>query len=138
MAPAGHVLLILAFVCAIYGFGASLYGVRTGQRIWVVSARRAMYALCGIAAVAFVILHIRFVPNDFHYTVVAGGSSTTTPFFYRIAAVWATQSGSLLLWVMLLSFWSSIALYITRNKVREMVPYAQAVLFGLAGFFTAP
>src|ERR1700760_288451 len=137
MAPAGHVLLILALLCAIYGFGASLYGLRTGQRVWVVSARRAMYALCGIAAVAFVILDIAFVANDFSYTVVAGGSSTTTPFFYRIAAVWATQSGSLLLWVMLLAFWSSIALFITRNKVRELIPWAQAVLFGLEAFFTA-
>ena len=137
MAPAGHVLLILALLCAIYGFGASLYGARTGQRVWVDSARRSMYALCGIAATAFVILDIAFVANDFSYNVVAGGSSTTTPFFYRVAAVWATQSGSLLLWVMLLTFWSSLALLITRNKVRELIPYAQAVLFGMAGFFTA-
>jgi cytochrome c-type biogenesis protein CcmF len=137
MAPAGHVLLILALLCAIYGFGASLYGLWARQQVWIVSARRAMYALCGIAATAFVILDIAFVANDFSYNVVAGGSSTTTPFFYRIAAVWATQSGSLLLWVMLLAFWSSLALFITRNKVRELIPYAQAVLFGLAGFFTA-
>jgi cytochrome c-type biogenesis protein CcmF len=137
MAPVGRVLLILALLCAVYGFCASLYGARTGARVWVVSARRAMYSLCGIAATAFVILDIAFVSNDFSYNVVANGSSTTTPFFYRIAAVWATQSGSLLLWVMLLSFWSSLALWITRNKVREMVPYAQAVLFGMAAFFTA-
>ena len=137
MAPAGHVLLILALLCAVYGFGASLYGARTGQRPWIDSARRAMYSIAGIAAVAFVILDVAFVANDFSYNVVASGSSTTTPFFYRIAAVWATQSGSLLLWVMLLAFWSSLALYLTRNKVRELIPYAQAVLFAMAGFFTA-
>src|SRR5450432_931565 len=137
MAPAGRVLLILALLCAVYGFCASVYGARTGVRVWVVSARRTMYSLCGIAATAFVILDIAFVSSDFSYNIVASGSSTTTPFFYRIAAVWATQSGSLLLWVMLLSFWSSIALFITRNKVREMVPYAQAVLFALAAFFAA-
>jgi cytochrome c-type biogenesis protein CcmF len=137
MAPAGHVLLILALLCALYGFGASLYGARSGEWVWIDSARRAMYALCGIAATAFVILDIAFVANNFSYDVVAGGSSTTTPFFYRVAAIWATQSGSLLLWVMLLAFWSSLALVITRNKVRELIPYAQAVLFGMAAFFTA-
>jgi cytochrome c-type biogenesis protein CcmF len=136
MASAGRVLLILALLCAIYGFCASLYGAWSGERVWVDSARRAMYALCGIAAVAFVILDIAFVANDFSYNVVASGSSTTTPFFYRIAAVWATQSGSLLLWVMLLAFWCSLALVVTRNKVREMIPYAQAVMFLMAGFFT--
>ena len=90
MAPAGRVLLILALLCAVYGVGASLYGARTGARVWVDSARRTMYSLCGIAATAFVILDIAFVSNDFSYTIVASGSSTTTPFFYRIAAVWAT------------------------------------------------
>ena len=69
-------------------------------------------------------------------TVVASGSSTTTPFFYRAAAIWSTQQGSLLLWVMLLAFWSSLALFLTRRRVREIVPYAQAVLFGMAVFFT--
>ncbi|HEX4011338.1 MAG TPA: cytochrome c-type biogenesis CcmF C-terminal domain-containing protein [Solirubrobacteraceae bacterium] len=136
MADAGHVLLILGLLSAIYGLVASLYGARTGQPEWVDSGRRAMYALAGIAAVSFVILDVAFVTSDFHYNIVASGSSTTTPFFYRIAAIWATQSGSLLLWVLLLSCWSSLALFLTRRRVRDIVPYAQAVLFGLSAFFT--
>ena len=62
-----------------------------------------MYALAGMAAIAFVILDVAFITSDFSYNVVASGSSTTTPAFYRAAAIWATQQGSLLLWVMLLS-----------------------------------
>ena len=34
--------------------------------------------------------------------------------------------------MLLLACWSSLALYLTRNRVREIVPYAQATLFGLA------
>ena len=70
------------------------------------------------------ILDVAFITSDFSYNIVASGSSTTTPFFYRVAAVWATQSGSLLLWVLLLSCWSSLALFLTRRAVREIVPYA--------------
>ena len=33
------------------------------------------------------------------YKLVAEGSSTDTPTFYKVTAVWATQDGSLLLWV---------------------------------------
>ncbi len=84
-----------------------------------------------MSAIAFVILDVAFISSDFSYNIVASGSSTTTPFFYRAAAIWSTQQGSLLLWVMLLSFWSSLALFITRRRVREIVPYAQSVLFGL-------
>ena len=136
MADAGRVLLILALMSSVYGLGASLYGARTGRGEWVDSGRRAMYALAGMAAIAFVILDVAFISSDFSYTIVAGGSSTTTPLFYRAAAIWSTQQGSLLLWVMLLSFWSSLALYITRRRVRDIVPYAQAVLFGFAIFFS--
>jgi cytochrome c-type biogenesis protein CcmF len=135
MAAVGRLLLILGLLSAVYGFGASLYGARTGVSAWVDSARRAMYSLAGMSAIAFVILDIAFLRSDFSYNIVASGSSTTTPFFYRAAAIWSTQQGSLLLWVLLLSCWSSLALYLTRHKVREIVPYAQAVLFALAGFF---
>jgi cytochrome c-type biogenesis protein CcmF len=36
---------------------------------------------------------------------------------------------------MLLSFWSSLALFLTRRRVREIVPYAQSVLLGFSIFF---
>jgi cytochrome c-type biogenesis protein CcmF len=136
MAAVGRVLLILISMSAIYGLGASLYGARRGRPEWVDSARRAMYALAGMTLISFVILDVAFISSDFSYNIVAGGSSTTTPFFYRAAAIWSTQQGSLLLWVMLLSCWSSLALFLTRRRVREIVPYAQAVLFGLCIFFS--
>jgi cytochrome c-type biogenesis protein CcmF len=137
MAVVGRLLLIFGLLAALYGLGASLYGARGGGRAWVDSGRRAMYSLAGMAAIAFVILDVAFLSSDFSYNIVASGSSTTTPTFYRAAAIWSTQQGSLLLWVLLLSFWSSLALFLTRHKVREIVPYAQATLFALAAFFVA-
>ncbi|MFZ0091218.1 MAG: cytochrome c-type biogenesis CcmF C-terminal domain-containing protein [Solirubrobacteraceae bacterium] len=135
MAVAGRALLILALMSAGYGLVASVYGARRHRREWVDSGRRAMYAVAGMAAVAFVILDVAFITSDFAYNIVASGSSTTTPFFYRAAAIWATQQGSLLLWVLLLSSWSSLALFLTRRRVLEIVPYAQAVLFVMSIFF---
>jgi cytochrome c-type biogenesis protein CcmF len=135
MAGAGRVLLIPCLLSGFYGLGASLYGARTGRGEWVDSGRRAMYSILGMAAIAFVILDVAFIRSDFSYSIVASGSSTTTPFLYRAAAIWSTQQGSLLLWVMLLSFWSSLALFLTRRRVREIVPYAQSVLFGFSIFF---
>ena len=136
MAAVGRILLILAFVTSLYGIGASVYGGRRRDEAWVHSGRRAMYSLALLAIVAFVILDVAFVRSDFTYNIVDSGSSTTTPFLYRVAAIWATQQGSLLLWVTLLSCWSSLALFVTRRKVREIVPWAQAVLFGFGAFFT--
>ena len=119
MALVGRTLLILGLVVAVYGLGASLHGARTGAREWVDSARRAMYTLAAMMLFAFVILDVAFITSNFAYNIVATSSSTTTPAFYRAAAIWSTQQGSLLLWVLLLSMWSSLALFLTRRRVRD-------------------
>src|SRR5579884_3859429 len=98
MAAAGRTLLILALLIAGYGIFASLYGARSRRSEWVDSGRRAVYALAGVATVAWIILEAAFLRSDFSYNVVASHSSTTTPTFYKLAAPWSSQEGSLLLW----------------------------------------
>jgi cytochrome c-type biogenesis protein CcmF len=137
MAIVGRALLILALLAALYGIAASLFGARTGRREWADSGRRAVYALALLAAGAFVILEAAFLRSDFSYNVVAAHSSTTTPTFYKAAAAWSSQEGSLLLWVFLLSVWSSLILFLTRRRAREIAPYATAVLLGFGAFFTS-
>jgi cytochrome c-type biogenesis protein CcmF len=133
---AGPALLALALALEGYGIGASAFGARTRRPQWVESGRRATYALTGVLTLTFAILVVAFLRSDFRLAVVAEHSSTTTPAFYRAAAAWSAQEGSLLLWVWLLSVWSSLALLVTRGRMREVVPWAQAVLLGFAAFFT--
>jgi cytochrome c-type biogenesis protein CcmF len=135
MALAGFSCLAVALAICLYGIGASLYGARTGRRDYVASGRRAVYALAGVLAVAMAILQAAFVRSDFSFELVASHSSTTTPLFYRLTAVWSSQEGSLLLWVLLLALWSSAILFLTRRSLREVAPYATAVLLGFGAFF---
>src|SRR3954449_7769487 len=115
MLVAGNACLILALGVCLYGIAASLYGARSGRWEWVASGRRAVYALAGTAAVAFVILEAAFLRSDFSFALVTTHSSTTTPAFYRATAVWSSQEGSLLLWLLLLAVWSSLILFLTRR-----------------------
>jgi cytochrome c-type biogenesis protein CcmF len=135
MLSLGSGCLALALCVALYGIGASLYGARGGGRAWVDSGRRAVYATAGVLLVAFAVLEGAFLRSDFALSVVRDHSSTTTPTFYRATAVWSSQEGSLLLWVVLLSTWSSLILFLTRRRAREVAPYATAVLLGFAVFF---
>ncbi len=135
MASLGHAILIIAFALCLYGAGASIYGVRTGRNDWVVSGRRAVYTLAVLCLVAFALVEDAFITNNFHFRIVSGSSASTIPLFYRVAAPWSSQQGSLLLWVTLLSLWSSVVLYLTRRHLREIAPYATAVLLGFGAFF---
>ena len=137
MATLGSACLLLALAVCVYGIGASLYGVRSGRVEFSDSGRRAVYALAGILTVAFAVLEIAFLRNDFAFNTVADTSSRTTPTFYKAAAVWSSQEGSLLLWAWLLSMWSSLALFLTRKRMRDVAAYATAILLGFGGFFVA-
>src|SRR6201994_4850480 len=137
MAGLGFACLLLALGICAYGIVASLYGVRAGRPEFSESGRRSVYALAGILTVAFVVLEVAFLRNDFAFNTVADTSSRTTPVFYRAAAVWSSQEGSLLLWAWLLSLWSSLALFLVRKRMRDVAAYATAVLLGFGGFFVA-
>src|SRR4051812_8969993 len=135
MATVGRACLILAFATCIYGIVASIYGARARRPDWAESGRRSVYAVAVLASVAFLILEIAFLRTDLSFTVVASHSSTTTEWFYRAAAAWSSQEGSLLLWLWLLSMWSSLVLFLTRRRLRDVGPYASAVLLGFGAFF---
>jgi cytochrome c-type biogenesis protein CcmF len=131
----GSALLALAFLVAGFAAVAALMG-REGNRRWVDISRRAVYGLCALLTLCVVLIEIAFASDDFSFNIVQQHSSIETPTFYKLAAMWSSQEGSLLLWAWVLSIAASLALYATRNKLREIVPYATAVMAGIATFFT--
>jgi cytochrome c-type biogenesis protein CcmF len=135
MPSLGSALLALAFVAALAAGALALWG-RNGDQRWVDRSRRTVYAFCGLLTACVVIIEIAFASNDFGFKIVQEHSSIETPTFYKLAAMWSSQEGSLLLWAWVLSIAASLALWSTRDKLREIVPYATAVMMGVAAFFT--
>src|SRR5918911_3020662 len=136
MITLGAACLILALVVSVYALVAALAGTR-GDRRFVDSSRRAVYAFAALLTVCVVIVEAAFARTDLSLQVVADHSSTTTPAFYRLTAMWSSQEGSLLLWAWVLSLTTSAVLFATRHRHREIAPWATAVLMGLGAFFTA-
>src|SRR4051795_10498507 len=135
MASLGSALLALAFVTALAAGTLALWG-RNGDRHRVDLSRRTVYAFCGLLTACVAIIELAFAGDDFGFRIVQEHSSIETPPFYKLAAMWSSQEGSLLLWAWVLSIAASLALWSTRNKLREIVPYATAVMMGIAAFFT--
>jgi cytochrome c-type biogenesis protein CcmF len=134
MPSLGSALLALAFLTALSAAALALAG-RNGNRRRVDLSRRAVYVFCGLITACVAIIEIAFAGDDFSFNIVAQHSSIETPAFYKLAAMWSSQEGSLLLWAWVLSIVSSAALYATRAKLKEIVPWATAVMMGVAAFF---
>ncbi len=134
MPSLGSALLALAFLTAFAAAALALAG-RNGDRRRIDLSRRAVYLFCGLITACVAIVELAFAGDDFSFNIVAQHSSIETPEFYKLAAMWSSQEGSLLLWAWVLSIVSSAALYATRAKLREIVPWATAVMMGVAAFF---
>jgi cytochrome c-type biogenesis protein CcmF len=133
MASVGGVLLALAFfVAAASAITAVVWRHDDGR---VTLARRGVYGVFFLLLTCIVIIEVSFATNDFSLNIVAEHSSIETPIFYKLAAMWSSQEGSLLLWSFVLSIVASLALYSTRHKLREIVPWATAVMMALGTFF---
>jgi cytochrome c-type biogenesis protein CcmF len=134
-ASLGSAVLALAFATMVFAVAAALVG-RNGDERWVLASRRAVYGACALLTLCVVLIEIAFAGDDFSFKIVQQHSSIETPSFYKLAAMWSSQEGSLLLWAWVLSIAASLALHATRDKLREIVPYATAVMAGVASFFT--
>jgi cytochrome c-type biogenesis protein CcmF len=135
MAGLGSAALTVALVTSVYAVGASIVGAVTDRRQLIASARRAIYALAGLLALAFAVLEAAYLRSDLRFALVAESSSSDTPAFYKATAMWATQAGSLLLWAFLLSLFAATVLHLTRRSLRAIAPWATAVLGAIAAFF---
>jgi cytochrome c-type biogenesis protein CcmF len=135
MPSLGSALLALAFLSTLVAAGLALSG-RNGDERWLRASRRTVYAFCALVTACVVIIETAFASNDFSFSLVAEHSSIQTPSFYKLGAMWSSQEGSLLLWAWVLSIAASAALWATRKKLRQVVPWATAVMMGVAAFFT--
>jgi cytochrome c-type biogenesis protein CcmF len=133
MASVGGVLLALAFFVAAASAITAVVWRHDDAR--VILARRGVYTVFGLLLVCIVLIEIAMATNQFHLNIVAEHSSRETPMFYKLAAMWSSQEGSLLLWAFVLSTAASLALYSTRHKLREIVPWATAVMMAIGAFF---
>src|ERR671923_2034847 len=124
----GSLLLMVSLAVTVYGIAAAALGARLGRWEFVASAYRAVLWLCGLVTVAALLLVAALITYDFSIAYVARNTLRGTPLYYRVTALWGSLEGSLLLWEWLLSFFSAAVVVSQRRKLRELMPYAVAVL----------
>ena len=102
----GHFALILALGLALIQASVPMLGAARQRADWMALARPAAVGQFVFVAAAFVVLAHAFYTDDFSVSYVALNSNTALPTPYKIAAVWGSHEGSLLLWILILSLWT--------------------------------
>jgi cytochrome c-type biogenesis protein CcmF len=124
----GHFALILALCLALVQTIFPLIGAGWNIPNWMAVARPAAVGQLVFMTIAFACLTYAFVNNDFSVLYVASHSNSALPLAYRIASVWGGHEGSLLLWNLLLSFWTVAVVIYSRSLPQTMATRAIAVM----------
>src|SRR5213080_3753650 len=135
MAALGSFLLLAAFVVCSYAAVISVVGARRGSRRLIESGVGAFYLTCALMTVASAVMINAFLTGDYSIKYVAHYSDSVQPLFYKITSYWGGLDGSIMFWVFLLSLFGSAAVYVNRERHRELIPYVVATIAVVQMFF---
>ncbi|RIX44091.1 MAG: heme lyase CcmF/NrfE family subunit [Rhodocyclales bacterium GT-UBC] len=129
----GHFALILATLVALILGTLPLIGAHQSRMTWVAVARPAATVMALLVTFSFACLMQAFVTNDFSVVYVAQHSNSLLPIQYRVAAVWGGHEGSLLLWMLMLTWWAFAVRVFSGQLPEAMVARVLGTL-GLVAF----
>src|SRR3984893_15960507 len=135
MASLGSFLLLATFVVCAYSAVISVAGARRGSRRLIESGIGAFYLVAALMTVASAVIINAFLTEDYSIKYVHNYSDSVQPLFYKITSYWGGLGGSIMFWVFLLSIFGSIAVYVNRERHRELIPYVVAVISTVQMFF---
>jgi len=124
----GHFALIVALLLAITQAILPLIGAQRGNLTLMSVARPAAQGQFVFSLLAFGCLAYSFLTNDFSVENVASNSFSQLPEIYRLTATWGSHEGSLLLWVLILGFWTTAVSVFSRHLPDDMVARVLGVM----------
>lgn len=116
----GHFSLILAAPVALLVGVFSLAGAHFQNLRGMALARPGVWAMTLLVSVAYLCLTQSFIDNDFSVLYVANHSNSLLPLMYRISGVWGGHEGSLLLWMLMLTWWTFFVSLFSRQLDTSM------------------
>ena len=128
----GHFALWLALGISAVMATLPLLGAHRNRGDWMALARPSARALFVLVGFSFLCLAASFVGNDFSVLYVASNSNSTLPLHYRITAVWGGHEGSILLWLLMLTFWAFAVATFSKHLPEKVTARILAVMGWLA------
>lgn len=131
----GRAALVLALGLVLYAALGGGYAAFRRRRRLHESASLALAGAFLAVLVASLVLLAALARRDLSFVYVYEHTSRELPLGYTLSAFWSGQEGSLLLWLLVLTFVSALGVGGNRRLVAESLPWAVPILGGVATFF---
>ena len=118
-AEIGQAAIYLSVLSCLWAIGFLSFGLWIRNARAIQSGRNAVVATFILTSIATGALIYGFVTDDFSMRYVVEVSSAAQPLFYKIAALWGAMSGSLLLWLFVLTAAGAIVVWQNYRRVKQ-------------------
>ncbi len=134
----GNYSLFIALIASIFLIFQSYRLTRNSSKnldskIFSVLSVQSLMILIGFISLVFA-----FIVSDFSNKTVYNNSHTTKPLFYKISGTWGNHEGSLLLWLLVLTFFLFIFLINSKNLPKKYrlltLTFQEVIIFGFLLF----
>ncbi len=115
MVEIGHFALVLALALGLVQMTVPLIGARLRDERMMAVAGPVTLAGFVFTALSFAILTMAYARSDFSLQNVWENSHSLKPMLYKITGVWGNHEGSMLLWVLILTFFGALVAIFGRN-----------------------
>ena len=126
----GHFALVLALSVSMVQSVLPVLGARRNDDRMMAVAPPAAVSVFFLIALAFAALTTAYALSDFSVQNVFENSHSQKPLLYKFTGVWGNHEGSMLLWVLILSFFSALVAFFGRN----LPPALKANVLGVQGW----
>jgi cytochrome c-type biogenesis protein CcmF len=132
----GRAALLVTLGLCLYALVAGSAAAALRRRRLADSARNALVASFGTTLVAALVLAAALLRHDFSFVYVADVTSRSLPDAYTLSAFWGGQEGSLLLWLLILTGYAALAVWLNRRRAPDLVAWVVPVLAAVGVFFS--
>jgi cytochrome c-type biogenesis protein CcmF len=132
----GHYALVLALATCLVVSILPVIGARRGDAAMMAVATTGTYALFLLVGFSFAVLTYGYVVSDFSVQNVYENSHSLKPMIYKISGVWGNHEGSMLLWVLILAFFSAMVAFFGTNLPDRLRANVLAVQAWITAAFT--
>ncbi|PZU25146.1 MAG: heme lyase NrfEFG subunit NrfE [Shinella sp.] len=123
----GHYVLVLALAVALINSVLPVIGARRNDAGMMELATTGAYALFVLVLLSFLSLVWAYEASDFSVKNVWENSHSAMPAIFRFSAVWGNHEGSMMLWLLILTFFSALVALFGRNLPESLKANALAV-----------
>jgi len=117
----GHIFLILTFVASIMQIIFWIFNLNNFNELTLEVIKKSVLINFIFILISFSVLTYSFIISDFSLLIVSNNSHSLKPMLYKISGTWGNHEGSLLLWVLILSFFT---FWVSRKNKNNKLLYS--------------